>query len=108
MRVALGSITGLRALGDGCVPGMIDPVTGDTVVSCGSGSGSGGSATIPTCPLNVPVSGTCLCPAGYSLDPTSLQCTGGIAQIFGMSGSQLYVVGGIVALLLVTVLSMRK
>jgi len=77
MRIGLGQTA------DDCVVGAIDPTTGDTIASCGATGPvtapvPPATTSIPVCPTGVQVSGTCTCPAGTSLDPTSLMCTSGI------------------------------
>lgn len=79
--------------GVNCMPGSLD-VNGNTVICpeatqpvavstppCLVGTGPlapGQSYCVttaaPTCPLNTVVSGSCLCPTGTALDPTSLMC----------------------------------
>lgn len=79
-----------------CYPGMIDPTTGDTIASCGSGTPA--SSQVPTCAVNQRVSGTCVCPAGYSLDQ-ALMCTANAPgsttspSLFGLSTQQLMIWG---------------
>lgn len=87
MRIGLGQ----------CVVGSIDTNTGDTIASCGTDAG--GTPVVSTtpavaiCPTNTPVTGSCTCPAGTSLDPTSLMCTSGL----GLGNiNSIAIVGGVV------------
>ena len=101
---SLQQLQGVVDYNDPCqFPGGVIPVAGDTLGTGGeTASGNPLDATdlapIPTCPLGVAVSGTCICPPGYSLDPNSLQCTkGGLSTTMLMAlaiGVGLFVFGG--------------
>lgn len=108
---------GAQPLG-GCVVGALD-AAGNTIANCpgadytpclnGAGPlGPGQSyctppaTNIPVCPVNQVVTGSCVCPSGTALDPTSLMCVGGSPSIIpGIPNSYLYAGVGIIAALLI-------
>lgn len=98
---------------EGCVVGALD-AAGNTIANCptvsvvpcltGTGPLSPGQSyctppttNIPVCPLNSVVSGSCVCPSGTSLDPTSLMCVGAS----GNSNTMMYAGLGVLFVLFV-------
>lgn len=80
-----------------CVVGGIDPLTGDTIAGCGNETGGGG-AGVPVCALGERISGFCVCPTGYGLNPDTLKCERPGAGGVGVDNAWLYaglVIGGL-------------
>lgn len=106
----------------GCVVGGVDaagntiancPPAGADYTPCLTGAGPLGpgqsyctppTTNIPVCPTNQVVSGSCVCPAGTALDPTSMMCLGATASpsiIPGILNSLLYAGAGILLALMI-------
>ncbi len=111
---------------ESCVVGGTD-AAGNTIANCppvssvpclvGTGPLAPGQSyctpptvNIPVCPLNQVVSGNCVCPAGTSLDPTSLMCVAPSTSIFaGLPNSAIYAAAAVFGgLLLLSAFSGRR
>lgn len=73
-----------------CIVGGIDPVTGDTIANCPPTGQNNVTVMEPAwCDTTHPVVGSCICPPGTALNPSTYMCVGATKSnllLYGLAG----------------------